>query len=201
MSILKSNNLLKIALIGLSSIIITTLLLATFKTTKSYAINDDKVFSNLIMQAEQWSVNMVDPPDADMGKDNIPESTIQDMHNKKTDLVNKIFTGNYKLIAQDLVDNNFKEELYKKSLGGGVNSVKINSLTVDGNNATANADVSKYIKVKLIKDGKTYSGKAEGTSNYTFYFTQDNGQWKISRISGGDPYPKDSNFTMTPINS
>lgn len=102
------------------------------------------------------------------------------------------------MLAQEIVDNNIKNGLYKKSLGGSVDWIKINRLTINGNSAIANVDVSKYIVLKVIKDGKSYSGKVQGTSNYDFYFKQVNGDWKISLISGGGP-SDNTKLTLKPI--
>lgn len=159
---------------------LVALSLIAVKLYKKPANTDDKIFSNLIMQAETWSVNMMTPPDAYRGKSDIPNSVIQNMHDSQTAVVNNIFTGNYKKSAQEIVDTNFSNAGYNNALGGGVNSIKINNLSVTGDSAIANATVSEYFELKLTRDGKLYCGKTQGTGNDTFYFTKENGQWKIS---------------------
>jgi hypothetical protein len=182
--------------IAVSLVVLSLLAVSLYKTPKAYA--DDKVFSDLIMQAETWSVTMMNLPNAYNGKSDIPDSAIQDSHNTQTSTVNNLFTGDYRKSAQAIVDTNFNNANYNRELGGGVNWIKINSLTVTGNSAIANVEVSKYILFKIAKDGKLYCGKTEGTGNDVFYFTQDNGQWKISQIGGTGP-SGDTTLTLTPL--
>jgi hypothetical protein len=143
----------------------------------------DKVFSDLIMQAETWSVCMMTPPDAYRGKSDIPGSVLQEMHNSQIAQVNRIFTGSYKRSAQEIVEANFNNANYKLAYGGGVNWIRITSLTIAGNSAVANVYVSKYLEVKVPKG----YAKTQGTGNDIFSFSLDDGQWKISNIGGPGP--------------
>lgn len=153
----------------------------------------DKVFSDLIMQAETWSVCMMNPPDEYRDKSDIPGSVLQEMHNSQITLVNRIFTGSYKRSAQEIVEANFNNANYKLAYGGGVNWIKINNLTVTGNSAVANVYVSKYLEVKVPKG----YAKTQGTGNDIFSFSRDKGQWKISDLGG--PGPIGNNVTtITP---
>jgi hypothetical protein len=153
----------------------------------------DKVFSDLIMQAETWSVCMMNPPDAYRGKSDIPGSVLQEMHNSQIAQVNRIFTGSYKRSAQEIVEANFNNANYKLAYGGGVNWIRITSLTIAGNSAVANVYVSKYLEVKVPKG----YAKTQGTGNDIFSFSLDDGQWKISNIGG--PGPIGNNVTtITP---
>jgi hypothetical protein len=147
------------------------------------AYSGDKVFSDLIMQSETWSVCMVDPPVAYRGKSDIPGSVLQEMHNNQIALVNRIFTGSYKRSAQEIVEANFNNANYKLAYGGGVNWIRITSLTIAGNSAVANVYVSKYLEVKVPKG----YAKTQGTGNDIFSFSLDDGQWKISNIGGHGP--------------
>lgn len=180
-----------VGLVALSLVAVTV-----YKSPRAYA--DDKVFSDLIMQAEVWSVGMMTPPDAYRAKSDITNSVIQNMHDSQTAVINNIFTGDYKKSAQEIVDTNYSNAGYNRALGGGVNSITINNLSVTGGSAIADVTVSKYIELKVTKDGKLYCGKTQGTGNDTFYFTQENGQWKISRLKVSGP-TDDTTFTMTPI--
>lgn len=86
MGIVKNYKWFRYAVIVLFILSFTTV--ALYRNKSAYA--DEKVFKDLIMQAEMWSVCMMDPPDLYKGKDNIPYSVVQDVYNSNAIKINKV---------------------------------------------------------------------------------------------------------------
>ncbi len=69
------------------------------------------------------------------------------------------------------------------TIDAGVTGVEINKISIDGNNATVNATVSKYFIDRIQKEGKNYLDKLEGNVNVEAILVKENGKWKIAQYN------------------
>lgn len=113
----------------------------------------------------------------------IPENVKQMMFDKITAKYNELYTSDSEIkksrieclknVVSGQESNNFRE------LGGGIKKFDNLIINLNGDKATAEADVRTYARGKG-PDGRIY--EPEGTCHYRFTFAKEDGRWKISYV-------------------
>jgi hypothetical protein len=115
-------------------------------------------------------------------KGNVPEDVKQKIFDKIAAKYDEIYSSGSDLqkrrvesLKADVVG---QEKDHFRSLGGGIDKIENLVVTLDGNQAAAEADISSYAKLREA-DGKVY--RPASTAHYKFSFIVEDGRWKITK--------------------
>ncbi|AVX20015.1 SnoaL-like domain-containing protein [Carboxydocella sporoproducens DSM 16521] len=127
------------------------------------------------------SLPVLPEPQASTPQEKIPDQVKRIMYDKITSSLMEIYSSKSPLLIQRIsalqqaVD---KQELEKfRARGGGYSKVENVQITINGDSATAQADITTWSEF-IEANGKKF--RPENGGHYVFSLVKENGKWKIT---------------------
>ncbi|MFZ3101110.1 MAG: hypothetical protein WA131_10835 [Desulfitobacteriaceae bacterium] len=150
----------------------------------------EKLIKNAVNTTK--SINQL--PDQFLSNPNekIPRQVKEKMYEKISFEFNKIYSSDSEILKRR-IDSlkgtiSWQESDNFRALGGGIKKVENLIININGNNATANVDITSFVKIKE-SNGKIFT--PEGSSHYKFNLVKEENTWKISEeifdVTSGAP--------------
>ncbi|MBE0446908.1 MAG: DUF4101 domain-containing protein [Actinobacteria bacterium] len=114
-------------------------------------------------------------------KGKIPDHIKQKVFDEITKKCNEMYSSDSELLKRRLESYkggvSWQDRDYFRALGGGIRKIENLTISIDGDRATAEADITKYTKL-IESDGSVHT--PEGTAHYKFSLIKEDGRWKIA---------------------
>ncbi|MDI6815978.1 MAG: nuclear transport factor 2 family protein [Actinomycetota bacterium] len=151
----------------------------SFENAKNTA-EIEKLIKESVICAQ--TLSQLPEPFLSNNKGNVPGEIKQKMFDKITAKYDEIYSTGSDLQKRRIeslkADVLGQEKDHFRSLGGGIDKIENLVVMLDGDQATAEADISTYAKLREA-DGKEY--KPSSTAHYKFSFINEDGRWKITK--------------------